>query len=236
MTAAQSKDAAVVPVVTIDGPSGSGKGSICQLLARHLGWHLLDSGALYRIVGLAAEKAGVSLDDSKALASLAANLDVKFRPGDLGEPAAVILDGQDISAAVRAETSGALASKVAVHIAVRDALTDLQRSFAIAPGLVADGRDMGTVIFTDAAVKIYLTASAQERAERRCKQLISQGKSVNLAALLEDIQQRDERDMNRSIAPLKPAADAIVIDSTATAIDDVFTQVLGQVKAKIGVN
>lgn len=220
------------PVVTIDGPSGSGKGTICQLLAKALSWHLLDSGALYRIVGLAAERKGVPFDNERALAELAANLDVEFRPGEFGEPAAVLLEGVDISREVRSETSGALASKVAVHNAVREALKGLQRSFAKPPGLVADGRDMGTVIFTDAPLKIYLIASAEERAERRYKQLISKGESVNLAALLEDIKQRDERDMNRPIAPLKPAADAVVIDSTATAIKDVFEQVLGLVSLR----
>ena len=222
-----------VSVVTIDGPSGSGKGTICQLLAKELGWHLLDSGALYRIVGLAAQRRGVPFDDEPALADLAANLNVEFRPGESGEPSAVLLDGEDIGSEVRSETTGTLASKVALHNAVRDALKSLQRSFAKAPGLVADGRDMGTVIFTNAPVKIYLIASAQERAERRYKQLITKGESVNLPALLEDIQQRDERDMNRPIAPLKPADDAIVIDSTGTAIEDVFAQVLSQVKAVI---
>ena len=222
-----------VPVVTIDGPSGSGKGTICQMLARQLGWHLLDSGALYRIVGLAADAKGVSLDDESALAQLAANLDIEFRPGEADEPTAVVLAGKDISADVRAETAGALASRVAVHNGVRAALTTLQRRFVTAPGLVADGRDMGTVIFTDAAVKFYLTASAEARAERRYKQLINKGESVNLAALLEHIKQRDERDMKREVAPLKPAADAIVIDSTAIAIDDVFQQVLGQVRSTL---
>jgi cytidylate kinase len=143
----------------------------------------------------------------------------------------VILDGEDVSDQVRSETTGFLASQVALHNAVRDALGELQRSFAKAPGLVADGRDMGTVIFTEAPVKIYLIASAEERAERRYQQLITKGESVNLAALLEDIQQRDERDMNREVAPLKPANDAVVIDSTATAIEDVFKQVLVQVKS-----
>lgn len=222
-----------VPVVTIDGPSGSGKGTICQLLAKELGWHLLDSGALYRIVGLAAERRGVPFDDATALADLAAKLNVEFRPGEPGEPSAVLLDGEDISNEVRSETTGTLASKVAIHNPVRNTLKSLQRSFAKAPGLVADGRDMGTIIFTEAAVKIYLIASAEERAERRYQQLITKGESVNLAALLEDIQQRDERDINRPIAPLRPADDAIVIDSTGTAIADVFSQVLSQVKATI---
>lgn len=221
----------VTPVVTIDGPSGSGKGTLCQMLAAELGWHLLDSGALYRIVGLAAEREGIAFDDDKALAALAVSLDVKFTPSESGEPSAVILDGEDISGLVRSETTGALASKVAVHDLVREALKSLQRSFSVAPGLVADGRDMGTVIFPEAPVKVYLTASAEERAQRRFKQLKSRGESVNLAALLEDIQLRDERDMNRAVAPLVPAADAVVIDSTGVAIDVVFTQVLEKIKS-----
>ncbi len=217
------------PVITIDGPSGSGKGTICQMLARELGWHLLDSGALYRIVGLAAEKKAVPFDDALALAELAAKLNVKFKPGQAGEPTAVLLDDKDVSSEVRSETTGFLASQVAVHNPVREALKGLQRSFAKAPGLVADGRDMGTVIFTDAPVKIYLTASAAERADRRYKQLIAKGESVSIAALLEDIQIRDERDMTREIAPLKPAVDAIVINSTAKEIEDFFKQVLARV-------
>ena len=223
------------PVITIDGPSGSGKGTLCQLLAVKLGWHLLDSGALYRIVGLAAERQGIDFDNAPALAELAANLPVEFKASEAGEPAEVILDGEDISVQVRAETTGALASKVAVHQPVRDALTSLQRSFAKAPGLVADGRDMGTVIFTDAPVKIYLTASAEARANRRYKQLLGKGESVNLAALLEDIQLRDERDMNRAVAPLKPAGDAVVVDSTEMAIEDVLKQVLTMMREKLSI-
>lgn len=218
-------------VVAIDGPSGSGKGTICQMLARDLGWHLLDSGALYRIVGLAAVKRGVGFDQEEPLTALAADLKVEFRPGESGEPAAVILDGEDISSQVRSETSGEYASKVAVYPGVRAALTDLQRSFAKAPGLVADGRDMGSVIFPEAVVKIYLTASAEERAQRRYKQLINKGESVNLAALLEDIRQRDERDMNRAVAPLRPAEDALQLDSTGLTIEQVYQQVLDAVMA-----
>jgi cytidylate kinase len=221
----------VIPVVTVDGPSGSGKGTLCQLLACDLGWHLLDSGALYRIVGLAAQKKAISFDDVAALASLAVNLDVEFRPGSSGEPSSVWFEGNDISAEVRSETTGELASKVAVHQPVRDALKQLQQSFAKAPGLIADGRDMGTVIFPEAALKIYLTASAEERARRRYQQLLNKGESVNLAALLEDIRNRDERDMNREVAPLKPADDAIIIDSTAQPIEEVFSQVLDRVNA-----
>lgn len=217
-------------VITVDGPSGSGKGSLCQLLAKQLGWSLLDSGALYRIVGLAAERRGVDFADAKALATLAAGLKVRFEPGVLGEPARVILDDEDVSSAVRAETTGSLASQVAVHGAVRDALLGLQREFAGARGLIADGRDMGTVVFPQAPLKIYLTASAEERANRRYKQLKDAGQSVNLAALLEDIQTRDERDMNRELAPLKPAADALIIDSSVLAIEDVLKQVLAAIK------
>ena len=191
----------MAPVIAVDGPSGSGKGSLCQSLARELGFHLLDSGALYRIVGLAAVKQGISFEDEKSLALLAAQLDVEFRASEPGEPASVILEGEDISAEVRNETSASYASSVAIYPAVRDALTGLQRSFAKAPGLIADGRDMGTVIFPDAPVKIFLTASAEERADRRYKQLINKGQSVTLAAVLEDIKVRDERDMNREIAP-----------------------------------
>ena len=223
----------MAPMIAVDGPSGSGKGSLCQALARELGWHLLDSGALYRIVGLAAVKRGTSFDDEKALGVLAAGLNVEFRASEPGEPAAVILDGEDISSEVRNETSGSYASSVAVYPAVRDALTGLQRSFAKAPGLIADGRDMGTVIFPDAPLKIFLTASAEERAGRRYKQLINKGQSVTLAAVLEDIQARDERDMNRIVAPLKPADDAIVLDSTSMALDEVFLRVIEEYKKSL---
>ena len=223
----------MAPMIAVDGPSGSGKGSLCQALARELGWHLLDSGALYRIVGLAAVKRGTSFDDEKALGVLAAGLNVEFRASEPGEPAAVILDGEDISSEVRNETSGSYASSVAVYPAVRDALTGLQRSFAKAPGLIADGRDMGTVIFPDAPLKIFLTASAEERAGRRYKQLINKGQSVTLAAVLEDIQARDERDMNRIVAPLKPADDAIVLDSTSMALDEVFLRVIEEYRKSL---
>ena len=224
-----------VPVITIDGPSGSGKGTLCQRLARHLGWHLLDSGAIYRIVGLAAHQRNVSFDREAALAKLAANLNVRFEPAASGEPAAVILDDDDISREVRSEKSGEYASRVAIYPSVRDALRELQRGFAKAPGLVADGRDMGTVVFPDAPLKCYLTASADVRAERRYKQLIAKGESVTLAALLEDIRARDERDLNRPVAPLKPAGDAVLIDSTALTAEGVFTQVLQLAKNRLNV-
>lgn len=216
----------VVPVLTIDGPSGSGKGSLAQMLAQHLGWHLLDSGALYRIVGLVAVEKDVDLDDEPALAHVAQHLDIEFRAGAVGEPAAVLLNGRDISSDVRSENAGYLASRVAVFPAVRAALLQRQRDFARKPGLVADGRDMGTHVFTDAPLKLFLTASAEERAQRRYKQLINKGEGVTLATLLEDIRQRDKRDSERAVAPLKPALDAVVIDSTALDIAQVFQRAL----------
>jgi cytidylate kinase len=215
-----------VPVLAIDGPSGSGKGTLAQMLARHLGWHLLDSGALYRIVGLAAVEHGVALEDEEGLEIVANQLNVEFAPTAPGEPAAVLLDGRDISSDVRSEIAGQYASRVAVFAAVRKALFGRQRAFAKAPGLVADGRDMGTQVFVDAPLKIFLTASAEERAKRRHKQLMNKGESVNLAALLEDIRERDRRDSERPVAPLKAAPDAVVIDSTALTIDQVFQDVL----------
>ena len=215
-----------VPIVTVDGPSGSGKGTLAQSLARHLGWHLLDSGALYRIVGLAAVEQDVSFDDEARLAEIAANLDICFAPAAVGEPAAVLLNGRDISLQVRNEQSGFYASRVAVFPAVRAALLSLQRSFAKRPGLVADGRDMGTDVFVEAPLKVFLTASADARARRRYKQLIDKGESVNLAALLEDIRLRDQRDSERAVAPLRPAADAVLIDSTVLDREEVFQRVI----------
>jgi cytidylate kinase len=182
---------------------------------------------------LAAEQGGVSFDDEAALTKLAAGLQVEFRPGESGEPASVFLEGVDVSRQVRAETTGYLASQVAIYTGVRNALLSLQQSFAKAPGLVADGRDMGTIVFTQAPTKIYLTASAEARANRRFKQLKEAGQSVNLAALLQDIQDRDERDMNREIAPLKPADDAVVIDSSKMAIGEVFKQVINLINKPV---
>lgn len=210
------------PVITVDGPGGSGKGTITQMLARKLGWHLLDSGALYRLTALAAVRQGVSLEDVDGLVAVAAGLDVEFRPTPEGEPVRVILDGQDVTGDIRTEVAGDNASKVAVIQPVRDALLQRQRDFRQAPGLVADGRDMGTVVFPDAPVKIFLTASAEERARRRYSQLKDAGVDVNIDALLEEIRVRDERDMNRSAAPLKPANDAQVIDSTGLSIEEVL--------------
>ncbi|MBB5320234.1 (d)CMP kinase [Marinobacter oulmenensis] len=210
------------PVITVDGPGGAGKGTITQMLARTLGWHLLDSGALYRLTALAATRQGVSLDDDHGLVTVAAFLDVAFEPGEEGEPVRVLLEGEDVTGEIRTETCGNNASLVAVKQPVRDALLQRQRDFCKAPGLVADGRDMGTVVFPEAPCKIFLTASAEERARRRFDQLKGSGVDVNMQDLLDEIRARDERDMNRSAAPLKPADDAQVIDSTGLSIQEVF--------------
>ncbi len=211
-----------IPVITVDGPGGSGKGTITQMLAKSLGWHLLDSGALYRLTALAALRQGVPLDDESQLVGVAASLDVSFEPTAPGEPVRVLLSGDDVTNEVRTEACGDNASKVAVIQPVRDALLQRQRDFRVAPGLVADGRDMGTVVFPDAPVKIFLTASAEERAQRRYSQLKDAGVDVNIDALLKEIRVRDERDMNREAAPLKPADDAQVIDSTGLSIKEVL--------------
>lgn len=224
---------AVAPVICIDGPSGSGKGTLCQMLALELGWHLLDSGALYRLVGMAADKRRLDFGDEAAVAALAADLDVAFLPGQQGEPSRVMLDGVDVSGELRTETTGMLASRVAVLPAVREALLQRQRDFAQLPGLVADGRDMGTVVFPDAPLKVFLTASAEERARRRFMQLKEKGDSVNLAALLEEIRARDKRDSERQHAPLKAADDALLIDSSDLGIQDVFERVMAQAKARV---
>ncbi|QSP94164.1 (d)CMP kinase [Marinobacter salinisoli] len=213
---------ASVPVITVDGPGGSGKGTVTQMLAKRLGYHLLDSGALYRLTALAAERQGVALDDEVGLIRVAASLDVAFEPTPPGEPARVVMAGVDVTSDIRTEVCGNNASKVAVMQPVRDALLQRQRDFRQAPGLVADGRDMGTVVFPDAPVKIFLTASAEERAQRRYLQLKDAGVSVTIDALLKEIKARDDRDMNRSAAPLKPADDAQVIDSTGLSIEEVL--------------
>ena len=218
------------PIITIDGPSGSGKGTLCKLLADRLGYHLLDSGALYRLVALAAEHHGVSAENELAVADIAACLDVQFKAQ--GDGVQVVLEGEDVSLAIRTETCGMNASKVASLTLVRKALQERQRAFAELPGLVADGRDMGTVIFPDAPVKVFLTASAKERADRRYKQLKSKGLSASLWDILMNIQQRDELDENRAIAPLKPAEDALVIDCTHMSILDVEQKILTFIHSK----
>ncbi|MEN8214295.1 MAG: (d)CMP kinase [Pseudomonadota bacterium] len=211
-------------IITIDGPSGSGKGTLAALVAKELGWRVLDSGALYRLTGLQARNREVDFEDAGALGEVAAQLDVEFRDEK------IFLEKQDVTNSIRSETAGNDASRVAAVPQVRAALLDWQRRYATPTGLVADGRDMGTVIFPQAAVKIFLTASAEERARRRYKQLKEKGMSVNLSSLVEEIRERDERDMNRSEAPLRAAGDALVIDSSALSIDEVLGQILVQAR------
>ena len=212
------------PVITVDGPSGAGKGTVCARLAQELNWQLLDSGALYRITGLASDRKGLALDDESAVAGVAANLDVRFEPTPIGVK--VILEGDDVTDQIRTEEVGSLASQVAALSEVRTALLQRQRDFQALPGVIADGRDMGTVVFPQAQVKVFLTASAEERGQRRYKQLTEKGFDASLPALIEDIRARDERDSNRAVAPLKPADDATVIDSTSMTIEEVCNQVL----------
>lgn len=221
-----------VPVIAIDGPSGSGKGTVARAVAEALGWHLLDSGALYRLTALAALRAGVPLDDAEALRRVAESLDVGFGTGPDGGPR-VLLAGEDVTRAIRGEDVASAASRVAVVPEVRAALVNLQRSFRRPPGLVADGRDMGSVIFPDAGLKIFLTASAEERARRRHKQLKEQGMDVSLAALSADISQRDQRDASRQVAPLRPAAGAVLIDSTGRTAEEVVEEILARARASV---
>ena len=217
-----------IPVITIDGPSASGKGTVASIVAKKLGFHYLDSGALYRLVALAADRAQVSLDDENALAPLAANLEVRFADGEIW------LADERVENALRSEACGDGASKVAVFPAVRRALLDLQHAFCKAPGLVADGRDMGSIVFPDATTKIYLTASPEARAERRVKQLMEKGLYANIQPILQGIKQRDARDSARSVAPLQKFADASLLDTTALSIDEAVDQVLKRYQQSAG--
>ncbi|CAK4068801.1 MULTISPECIES: (d)CMP kinase [Vibrio] len=219
------------PVVTVDGPSGAGKGTLCMLLSKKLGFHLLDSGAIYRVLALAAIHHGVDLESEDALVPLATHLDVQFiAEGDLVK---VILEGEDVSGELRKEETGMAASKVAALPRVREALLRRQRAFAEGVGLVADGRDMGTVVFPQAEAKIFLDASAEERANRRLKQLQGKGLDVKFDDLLCEIQERDDRDRNRPVAPLRPAEDALLLDSTVMSIDEVVEKALQYIESKL---
>ncbi len=232
MVIRKKKQPEEAPVLAVDGPSGSGKGTVCRLLARELGWNLLDSGALYRLVGIAARNHRVGLDNHVALEVLAGHLDVQFLPGAGDDEGRVILEGEDVGPMLRSEEVGALASEVAAVPAVRSALLTRQRAFRIPPGLVADGRDMGTVVFPDATLKVFLTASVGERAERRYKQLKDKGEAVSLPRLVEDIEARDRRDTERAVAPLRPAPDAVLVDTTGMGITEVFLRLMAEVKER----
>ena len=218
------------PVLTIDGPSGSGKGTVSRLVAERLGWRLLDSGALYRAVGYAAGAEGVDLSDAEAVTRCAQTTKIRFVASTDGGDTRVLVNGHDATDELRTETAGAAASAIASIPSVRQALVDLQLGFRRQPGLVADGRDMGTVIFPDAPFKVFLTASAAERAKRRYKQLKEKGLSVTLSGLQREIEARDARDASRTVAPLKPAADAVLVDSTGMPIADVVARVLAVVQ------
>ncbi|HEX7682040.1 MAG TPA: (d)CMP kinase [Trinickia sp.] len=214
------------PVIAIDGPTASGKGTVAALVAAQLGFHLLDSGALYRLAALASMRYGVDAADSAALSALIGDLHITFREG------CAQLDGVDVSNEIRAEEVGNRASAIAVHQDVRTALVARQRAFRKEPGLVADGRDMGTVIFPDAVLKVFLTASVEARAARRYKQLIQKGFSANIDNLLRDLRERDERDSNRAVAPLKPAADAKLLDTSSLSIDQAVIEVVNWYQAR----
>ncbi|MEK7322900.1 MAG: (d)CMP kinase [Pseudomonadota bacterium] len=222
----QGREQQAIPVITIDGPSGSGKGTLSRLVAGRLGWHFLDSGALYRLVALAARHHAVLLEDEVSLTTLAAHLDVEFEAVDGGVDCRIVLEGEDVDNAIRTEQCGRDASVVAALPTVRQALLERQRAFQVVPGLVADGRDMGTVVFPEAKLKLFLTASREERARRRYNQLNEKGIDANLQRILSDLETRDARDSERSVSPLRPANDAVVVDTTGIAINDVVMQIL----------
>lgn len=223
-----------IPVITIDGPSGSGKSTVAQRLAKSLGWHYLDSGALYRVLGYFAKEKGISFDDAAELAALAKTEEVSFEV-QAHQPAKVIVKGLDVTEHVRSEACGEIASKVSRFQAVREALIDLQHRFRKAPGLVTDGRDMGTVVFPDALVRFFLTATPEERAKRRFAQLQEMGLDVKLAALVKDLRERDRRDTERAVSPLKPSEGAVMLDTSAIDIEAVFTKILATVKQKLSI-
>lgn len=222
-----------VPIITVDGPSGTGKGTICSYLTDWLKWNFLDSGALYRVLALAAQKRGIDNKNEAALADLAENLNVEFKVAGIGALVKVVLDGEIVTDEIRTEEAGNAASLVAPIVAVRKALLSRQKAFHKAPGLVADGRDMGTVVFPEATLKIYLTASAEERAKRRLKQLMDKGISANLRDLSADIAERDERDSTRAASPLKPAEGAVIIDTSTLDIDEVVAKISELVEERI---
>ncbi|ARU93517.1 (d)CMP kinase [Tatumella citrea] len=221
----------MVPVITIDGPSGAGKGTLCKAIAEQLQWHLLDSGAIYRVLALAALHHHVDISSEEALVPIAAHLDVRFVPAR--DEMQVILEGEEVTHEIRSQEVSNTASKVAAFPRVREALLRRQRAFKEAPGLIADGRDMGTVVFPEAAVKIFLDASAEERAQRRMLQLQEKGFSVNFERLLSEIKERDDRDRNRAVAPLVPATDALVIDSTGMTIEQVIDMSLEYARSRL---
>ena len=216
------------PVIAIDGPAASGKGTIAHNVAQALGFHYLDSGSLYRLVALRAHERSISSDDAERLVALAADVDVSFRGGR------AMLDGRDVAESLRTEEVSSVASRIAVHPALRRALMDRQRAFRMPPGLVAEGRDMGTVVFPDAQLKVFLTANAEQRAERRHKQLITKGISVTIDGLLRDIRERDTRDSTRAAAPLAPAPDAVILDTTDLSIAEVTDAVLAFHRGRSG--